>query len=387
MSMRRRFLLFVLPIVGLVAAGAAWRLARDPATAATEHVVPMAPAVPVLAGRAEARDVPVFLVGLGVVQAFNTVTVKSRVDGQLDKIAYTEGKDVKEGDLLVQIDPRPFQAALGQALAAKARDEAQLANAKLDLGRYESLVNKEYATKQSVDTQRALVAQLTAALQGDQAAIDNARVQLQYATITAPISGRTGMRLVDQGNIVHANDANGLVIITQLQPISVIFTLPQDELDEVTAAMAKGPLKVLAFKRDDVTQLGEGTVQLIDNQIDQSTGTMRLKATFPNTNNALWPGAFVNARLQVTVRPGAITVPAQVIQRGPKGTYAYVIKPDLTVEQRPIKVGPTRDGVAIIDQGLAAGEQVVVDGQYKLRAGTRVEPRSGATKAAAQTGS
>ncbi len=371
----RRVLAFLV-MVALAGGGVAWYMSREPATA-TPTARPAPPAVPVLAGQAQRQDVQLYLSGLGTVQAFNTVTVKARVDGQLDKIAFVEGQDVAAGDLLAQIDPRPFQAALAQALATKASDEAKLANAKLDLQRFSSLVQREFATRQSVDTQTALVAQFQAALQGDQAAIDNARVQLGYTTITAPISGRTGVRLVDQGNIVHAGDAGGIVVITQLQPVSLIFTLPQDVLDEVHDEMSKGQLKVIAFKRDEKTVIDEGTLALVDNQIDQTTGTIRLKATFPNAKNALWPGEFVSARLMLGMRRGVVTVPAPVVQRGPNGTYAYVIKSDETVEMRALKVRQIRDGIAVIDDGLQAGERVVVDGQYKLRPGVRVDANAG----------
>jgi multidrug efflux system membrane fusion protein len=389
--MTRRALWLIVAVPLAAGAAVAWYLNREPATAQTSASQTTAPAqptgVPVTAGLAQRQDVAIFLNGLGTVQAFNTVTLKARVDGQLDKVLYTEGQDVKEGDVLVQIDPRPFQAQLAQALAAKAKDEALLANAQLDLQRFSNLATREFASRQSVDTQRALVAQYQAALQGDQATIDNARVQLGYATITAPITGRTGMRLVDKGNIVHANDTNGLVVLTQLQPISVVFTLPQDMLDEITREMARGQLKVLAYKRDDTSKLGEGTLSLIDNQIDAATGSIRLKATFANADNALWPGQFVNARLMLKVQKDAITVPAQVVQRGPKGTFAYVIKQDDTVELRPVKLGQTREGTAIIEEGLAAGERVVVDGQYKLRAGTRIQAAPDSEKPKPQTAS
>ena len=362
-----------------VAGGMGWYVLRNPAPAATKPAGP--PPVAVVAAAAEQRDVPVFLSGLGTVQAYNTVTVKPRVDGSLDKIAFVEGQDVKQGDLLAQIDPRPLQAQLAQAVAHQASDQAQLANAKLDLQRFTNLATREFATRQSVDTQKAQVAQLEAALQGDQAAIDNARVQLGYTTITAPLTGRTGMRLVDQGNIVHASDTTGIVVITQLEPISLVFTLPQDNLPAISQAMAKGKPKVAAFASDEKTALGEGTLALIDNQIDQTTGTVRLKATFPNTDHALWPGQFVNVRLYLEIRQG-VTVPAAAVQRGAQGTYVYVIRPDATVEARPVVVAQTRDGIALLDHGVAAGEQIVVDGQYKLRPGLRVAI-NGAAKPAA----
>jgi len=361
-------------IVLLALAGAgvlAWRLMHDQTAAAAAPAND--PAVPVIAQAVKPQDVPIYLTGIGTVQAFNTVTIRTRVDGQIDKVAFVEGQDVKAGDLLAQIDPRPFQAQLEQAQAQKASHEAQLGDAKIDLQRFTNLAQRGAATEQSVDTQKALVAQLEANIQADQAAIDNATVQLGYTAITAPISGRTGIRLVDQGNIVHATDQTGLVLLTQIEPISLVFSLPEDALPDVAHAMAQGSLKVVAFSRDDKTELAEGTLALIDNEIDQTTGTIRLKATFPNKDHALWPGQFVNAHLYLTVRHDGLTVPAAVVQRGPQGTYAYVIKPDSTVEMRPIAVAQLRDGIALIDSGLSAGERVVVDGQYKLRPGTRVE--------------
>jgi len=368
--------------VSAAAGGAVWYENRAPATAASPAARPAAAGVPVLAGVAERADVPIYLSGLGTVQAFNTVTVRARVDGHLDKIAFVEGQDVKAGDLLAQIDPRPLQAALNQALAAKATDEAKLTNAKLDLERFNNLIKRDFATHQSVDTQYALVAQLEAALQGDQAAIDNARVQLGYTSIAAPIGGRTGVRLIDQGNIVHAGDTGGIVIITQLQPISVIFILPQDLLDQVHDEMTKGTLTVTALKRDDPNQvIDQGVLALVDNQIDAGTGTIHLKATFPNRNNALWPGEAISARLTLKTERGAVTVPAPVVQRDPAGTYIYVIKPDQTVERRAVAIAQIRDGVAIIEQGVAVGERVVIDGQYKLRPGIRVDTTQDAPKA------
>jgi membrane fusion protein, multidrug efflux system len=368
MNVRTIGALVLVVLVG--AAGLVWYSLRGPTTAAASPASD--PPVPVQADAARSRDVPIYLTGIGAVQAFNTVTIRTRVDGQVDKIAFTEGQDVKAGDLLAQIDPRPFQALLEQAQAQKASHEAQLTDARIDLVRFTNLAKRGAGTQQSVDTQNALVGQLEADIQADQAAIDSAKVQLGYTTIAAPISGRTGLRLVDQGNIVHASDQTGLVVLTQIEPISLVFTLPEDALPDVTRAMAKGPPEALAFSRDDRAKLAEGTLAVIDNQIDQTTGTIRLKASFPNGDHALWPGQFVNVRLYLAVRHGGITVPASVVQRGPQGTYAYVIKPDSTVEVRPIKVAQLRDGVALIDAGLGAGERVVVDGQYKLRPGIRV---------------
>ena len=369
--MKRRLFWSIAALLVAVAAGSWWHLSRE------QNVAPQAqrpaPAIPVRIAQVQRQDIPIFLSGIGAVHAFNIVTVKTRVDGHLDRVAFVEGQEVQEGEILAQIDPRPFQAQLGQARAAKARNEALLANARLDLERTSTLAAREYATRQNLDTQRALVAQLEAAIQGDQASIDNATVQLGYATITSPIGGRTGMRLVDKGNIVRTTDSNGLVVITQLQPISVIFALPQDVLGDITKEMSEGPLKVLAYNRDNSVRLGEGVLMLVDNQVEAATGTLRLKATFDNRDNALWPGQFVNVRLLLRVRGDVATVPAEVTQHGLNGTFAYVVKADQSVEQRPIKIGYSRDGVTVVEEGLRVGDTVVLDGQYKLRAGTRVQ--------------
>ena len=367
---RRAAWLFLVPLAAVVGLG--WHYKSGPSAGVTPQR-PAAPSVPVAAAFAERRDFPIFLTGLGAVQAYNLVTVKVRVDGHLDKVAFVEGQTVSEGEVLAQIDPRPFQALLAQARAAKTRDQAQLANAKLDLERTKTLILREFATRQLADTQRALVAQLEAAVQSDQAAIDNAEVQLGYTTIVSPIAGRTGMRLVDTGNIVRTTDTNALVVITQVQPISVVFTLPQDVLGEVVREMSRGSLKVFAHNRDGATQLGEGVLVLIDNQVDPATGTIRLKATFENKDNALWPGQFVNVRLLLRTRPEVVTVPAQAVQQGQIGPFAYVIKSDQSVEQRTVKVGYSREGTSLIEEGLKPGDQVVVEGQYKLRPGARVQ--------------
>lgn len=330
--------------------------------------------VPVVAGKAEQKDVPIYLDGLGTVQAFNTVTVHSRVDGELDKVLFTEGQDVKTGDLLAVIDPRPYQAALDQAIGKKAQDEAQLANAKVTLARNTDLLKKKVIDQQDFDTSKYQVDQFQAAVQSDQAAIEAAKTNVDYTQIKSPIDGRTGVRLVDAGNIVHAADVNGIVVITQMHPISVVFTLPEQNLQEIlNQGAANGGLHVSALDRGNTTSLDEGTLAVVNNQIDQTTGTVQLKATFPNPDLKLWPGKFVNARLILTVRKGAIVIPSGVVQRGPQGTYAYVIKPDKTVEMRPIKVAQTEANLALVDSGLKAGEQVVVDGQYKLQPGSRVE--------------
>jgi multidrug efflux system membrane fusion protein len=330
--------------------------------------------VPVVAGKVEEKDTPIYLDGLGTVQAFNTVTVHSRVDGELQQVLFTEGQDVKTGDLLAVIDPRPFQAALDQAVAKKAQDEAQLANAKVTLARNTDLLKKKVIDQQDFDTSKYQGDQFQAAVQADQAAIEAAKTQLDYTQIKSPIDGRTGVRLVDVGNIVHAADQTGIVVITQMHPISVVFTLPEQNLQELlNRGGANGGLKVFALDRGNTKTLDEGALAVVDNEIDQTTGTLKLKATFPNDKLQLWPGKFVNARLILTTRKDATVVPSSVVQRGPQGTYAYVIKTDKTVEMRPIKVAQTEANVALIDSGLKAGEQVVVDGQYKLQPGAHVE--------------
>jgi len=333
---------------------------------------PTDPAVVVNATDVGRADVPVYLQGLGTIQAFNTVTVTARVDGELQKIGFVEGQTVKKGDLLAQIDPRPFQAALGQALAAKAKDEAQLASARADLERYNLLAPQNLASKQTLDAQHALVAGLEAQVKGDQASIDNARTQLQYTTITSPIQGRTGIRRVDVGNNVHAADTSGIVVVNQVQPIAFIFTLPEDALDAVSAALRAGPVTVAAVSRDGNTELDRGTVTLIDNQIDQTTGTIRLKAVFPNTQNRLWPGQYVDARVLVRTEHSALTIPASAVQRGPDGMFTYVIKADSTVEARPLKLGEESGEVLVVQDGLHDGERVVTSNQYRLQPGARV---------------
>ena len=374
----------------LVVAGAVW-LSRHKAAAANKTgpgARPLElPAVPVVAGTVVQKDVPIYLWGLGTVQAFNTVTVRARVDGQVVKIAFTEGQDVHAGDLLAQIDPDPYHAALQQVAAKKVQDEAQLANARIDLKRYADMLANEGVTQQQYDTQKALVDQLVATVNADQAAIESAKVLLAYTTITSPIDGRTGIRLVDQGNIVHANDANGLVVITQLRPISVVFILPGQTLPAIQKQTqgADPELTVVALDEDNTTVLGEGKLAVIDNQIDTTSGQFKLKATFPNTNLLLWPGQFVNARLLLTVRRGCVVVPAPVIQRGPEGAFVFVIKDDQTIEVRPVKAAPAmpaqvEQGEVVVEEGLRAGERVVVEGQYKLQQGSRIKITDGTGK-------
>jgi multidrug efflux system membrane fusion protein len=334
-------------------------------------------AVPVVASKVEQRDMPIYLDGLGTVQGFNTVTLHTRVDGQLEQILFSEGQDVKAGDLLVAVDPKPYQAALDQAISKKAQDEAQLANARVVLARNTDLLAKKVIAPQDFDASKYSVDQFQAAVQADQAAIESARTNLDYTQIKSPIDGRIGVRLVDVGNIVHAADQNGIVVITQMHPISLVFTLPEQNLQSIlNVGGAKGGLKVIALDRGNTTTLDEGTLAVVDNEIDPATGTIKLKATFPNNDLKLWPGKFVNARLVLTTRKGATVVPTSVVQRGPQGTYAYVIKPDKTAEMRPIKTGETEGNFVLVENGLMPGEDVVVDGQYKLQPGARVEATS-----------
>lgn len=321
---------------------------------------------------ASRRDVPIYLDGLGTVQAFYTVTVTARVDGQIQNVDFVEGQTVKKGDRLVRIDPRPYQAALDQALATRAKDVAQLASARSDLERYEVLAPQNLTTKQQLDTQRALVQQIEAQLKGDEATIENAKTQLSYTTITSPIEGRTGIRKVDPGNNVHATDTNGIVVVTQLQPIACIVTLPEDRLPELTRALSAGPVAVVATSRDGKTELDRGTVSLIDNEIDQSTGTVRVKVTFPNTQSTLWPGQFINARVLVQTEHNALTIPSAAVERGPEGVFSYVVKADSTVEARPLQLGEESGPVTVVANGLREGERVVTSNQYRLQPGTHV---------------
>src|SRR3979490_2999589 len=354
----------------------AWRVLYKPADAAAR----ITPAVMAVAAAAvNHNDVPIYLEGLGTVQAFYTVTVTARVDGELQKIDFTEGQSVHKGDLLAVIDPRPNQAAYEQAIATKAKDAAHLANAKRDLDRYTILQPQDLASKQTVDTQRALVDQLAAQIQVDQAVIDNARTQLDYTRITSPIDGRTGIRLVDPGNIVHAAATTGIVVVTQVQPISVIFTLPEEDLATVNTALSAGPVNVTTVSRDGGTELDQGTLTLVDNQIDQTTGTAKFKATFSNAHNTLWPGQYVNARVLVRTERNVLTLPTTAVQLGPNGPFTYVVKPDSTVEVRQLKIGDESGGLTVVHTGLALNERVVTSNQYRLQAGAHVRAATAAT--------
>lgn len=338
------------------------------------------PAIPVGVATAERKDVPVYLTGLGSVLAFNTVSIKSRVDGQLTEVNFKEGQNVKAGQLLALIDPRPYEVALSQAQAQLFKDQASLRDARLNYQRYKDLLQQSGAmSQQQVDTQLATADQLEGAVRADQAQVDNAKLNLVYCHITAPISGRIGIRLVDPGNMVHASDTNPMLVITQLQPITVLFTLPEDNLPTVSRRMAQGTLAVDAYSRDDQTKLATGKLLTIDNTIDQSTGTGRLKAVFENTDNQLWPNQFVNIRLLLEVRKNSVVVPAAAIQRGPQGTFVYTVKPDKTAEVRPVNIALTQQNVAVVTSGLNPGDMVVTDGQDKLQAGAKVEPRTGST--------
>jgi multidrug efflux system membrane fusion protein len=335
--------------------------------------VTTAPVIPVSADIVGQRDMPVYVHGIGTVQAFKTVTVKTRVDGQIMKVAFEEGQEVKAGEPLFQIDPRPFQAALDQALAAHQRDQAQLTGAQLDLDRYGKLIGSGFQSRQSYDQQKATVDALKGSLAADQAAVDTARLNLAYADIRAPIDGRTGQRLVDPGNLVQAGQNTSLVTITQVKPIFVNFTVPQDKADEIRRNQAAGALSVIAYASDDKTVLGQGKVSLIDNQIDAATGTLRVKAQFDNADERLWPGEFVNARLVLATRAASVTVVQRAVMQGAAGYFVYVVKPDNTVARRTVEVADMQEGIAVIKSGLQPGEKLVIDGQYRLIDGSPVK--------------
>ena len=332
------------------------------------------PAAPIVAGTVAQHDVPIYLTGVGTVIAYNTDIVRAQIQGQIISINFTEGQTVHAGDLLAQIDPRPYQALVEQYTANLARDQAQLANAQANLRRYSTLGRQGWATPQLVETQNAQVGELVAATKADQALINSAKVELSYTRLTSPIDGVVGIRQIDVGNIISPSTANGLVVVTQLDPISLIFTLPETSLPQIQQQQqkTKGPLAVLAYTQNDKTLLDQGVLGLVNNEILQTTGSIQLKANFPNKARRLWPGQLVNARLLVDTRHNGLTVPAAVVQQSPTGSYAYVVNPDNTVAIRQIKVAQISDGQALIDSGLEANEQVVIDGQYKLQPGAHV---------------
>jgi multidrug efflux system membrane fusion protein len=379
--MRKRVVILTALLVLAGGAGlTAWQVLR----AGDPPPPPPAPpaAIPVLAGTVASHDVPIYLDGVGTVIAYNNVLVRSQITGQITQVTFTQGQTVHAGDLLAQIDPRPFQAQLDQAIANRDRDQAQLGNAQANLNRYVPLQQKGYATSQLVDTQKAQVSQLEAMVKSDEAIIENAQVNLGYTRLTAPIDGVTGIRQVDVGNIIHPTDPNGLVDVTQIQPISVIFTLPEENFVKIQQQMAKGPLTVMAYSQDGRTQLDEGKLNLIDNQIIQTTGTIRLRAEFPNTKRNLWPGELIDARLLLDTRHDGLTIAASALQQGQNGSYVYAIDGDGNVQMRPVQVAQISAGQALIDSGLAANESVVTDGQYKLQPGAHVQVLHG--KAAQQ---
>jgi multidrug efflux system membrane fusion protein len=342
-----------------------------------------APAVPVTVGTAMRQDVPLWLRGIGTVQALNTVLVRARVDGTMMKFVPTEGQEVRQGDLIAVIDPRPYQAVLDQATAKQAQDEADLANARHDLERYASLARQDYASHQQVDTQKALVDHMSAAIAGDVATVESAKLNLSFCYITSPVAGRVGLRQVDPGNLVHATDPGGIVSITEVHPITVVFTLPQSVLPPIVTAMGQRTLTVAAWSRDDKSALAQGALLTPDNAIDVSTGTIRLKATFPNQDNKLWPGQFVEARLLLNTEQQVVTVPTRAVQHGPNGLYVYIVKPDSSVQRQAVEA-TEHDDVMTIAKGLEAGQQIVVEGQSRLENGIHIVPTS-PTASAPQT--
>lgn len=343
---------------------------------------PKSPAIPVTIAQVQTADFPVYLNGLGTVQPYATVTVRSRVDGEITKVEFKQGQMIKEGDVLVQIDPRPYQAALDQSLAKKAQDEANLKNAQLDLDRYTRLAKLDAGSQQQKDTQQAAVDQLTAQIKGDQAAIDNAQTQLSYATIRSPLSGKAGFRLVDPGNIVHATDTTGIVTIVKLQPISVVFTAQEDAVPAINKALAAGVVPVTALSSDGLHTLGEGHLAIVNNAVDQASGTISMKATFENKDNALWPGLSVATRLLVDTLKQVIVVPENAIQRGPNGLYTFVVGDDNKVTIQAVEVAQEGHGFSVVSKGVSAGQKVVTAGQYRLQQDSLVNPSEASSPAA-----
>lgn len=368
MGRPQRVLAYCAAAIG-VGAGAWWYFFQgEPAKTGRAGAAP----VPVTTALASKRDQPVYLTGLGAVQASFTVGIKTQVDGMLEKVLFTEGQQVKQGDVLAKIDPRLFMAALDQAKAKKVQDEALLVSAQKDLVRSKTLVDKSFQTQQVVDQQQARVEQLVATIDADAAMIDTAQTQLDYTSITAPSDGRMGVRTIDPGNVVHAATSGAIATLTLTRPAAVIFTLSSRFLDEVREAQSRGDVEVTAFSQDNTRALSKGKLLLIDNIVDQASGTMRLKAMFANEDDRLWPGDFVNARLLIDVKKDVLAIPAPAIQRGPDGIFTWVVKGDGTVEARPVKAGPTTGDQTVITAGLSEGERIVVNGQYKLRVGARV---------------
>ncbi len=373
-SLGRTLFTVLLVCVGAIAVLKFW-----PGNTATSDRTARAPApVPVTFATAQTADFPVYLNGLGTVQPYQTVTLRSRVDGQVMKVGFRQGEMVKEGQVLVEIDPRPYQAALEQAKAKKAQDEATLRNAKLDLQRYQTLVSRDAGSRQQLDTQQATVGQLTAQVQGDQAAIDNAQTQLSYTTIKSPLTGMVGFRQIDPGNIVHASDTGGIVTVVKLQPISVVFTAPEEQIQRINRALAQGVVPVTAISSDGTKTLARGHLALVNNQVDQASGTIQMKATFDNPDNALWPGLSVLTRLLLETLKQVVVVPNGAIQRSPNGLYVYVINTQNRVAVRAIDVGAEGEQSSVVTAGLAPGEKVVTDGQFRLAPGLLVAPHPAA---------
>ena len=388
--MKKKFVIPAVLLSAVAAGGLLYFTHTYPMEKVAAAIAPARPpAVPIVAGVVAQHDVPIYLSGVGTVIAYNTDVVRAQIQGQITSINFTEGQAVHAGDLLAQIDPRPYQALIEQYTGNLERDQAQLTNAEANLTRYNKLGVQGWATPQLVETQNAQVGQLQAAIKTDQALIDAAKVELSYTRLTSPIDGVAGIRQIDVGNIISPSTTNGLVVVTQLNPISLIFTLPETDLPKIQQQQQRTntPLKVNAYNQDNTIELGQGVLGLVNNEILQTTGSIQLKANFPNGSHQLWPGELVNARLLLDTRHNGLTVPASVVQQGPNGAYAYVVNPDDTVALRPLKVAQISDGQALIDSGLRANESVVVDGQYKLQPGTRVTMLHGkaAQEAIAQT--
>jgi multidrug efflux system membrane fusion protein len=366
--MRRKIIILAVGVVVILGGVLAFNLGSAPKASTAAPASP----VPIVAGVVAQHDVPIYLTGIGTVIAYNTAIIHSQIQGQIASINFSEGQTVHASDLLAQIDPRPYQAQIEQLTANQDRDQAQLTNSIANLNRYATLEQKGWATPQLLDTQKAQVSQLQNAVKSDQALIDAANVQLSYTRLTSPFDGVTGIRQIDVGNVIHPTDVNGLVVVTQVEPISVIFTLPETDLPKIQQHQGNAELTVFAYSQDGKIQLDQGKLTLVDNEILQTTGSIRLKAEFPNTARRLWPGELISVRLLVDTRHDGLTVPASVVQQGQQGAYAYVVNPDGSVTSRLIKVAQISEGQALIDSGLGANEQVVVDGQYKLQEGTHV---------------